>query len=231
MKRILLALLTAVILFPLLFTSCTDINSDEITSNPNSIEGVWKNKDNDNYFVSFNGKGFYSAFLADEFIDSGEYTIAGKNIYCNNSYFGRETIYTIKSISDAELIVDLRYVDVYGKVQNLSMEFIKIDMKPASQRNPLAGKSCSWNNSAFGKVTMFFSTYCSGIKSATKGSAAQYPYNIFYVYIGDKMYYQLLRDSSTQIPTIGGWTSDFSVECMKVNLNPDSSIRLVNIDL
>lgn len=203
--------------------ACSDSDKDEPEPNDTpSITGVWENG---NYFVSFNNDGFYAAYVADKFIDNGNYTQSKDVVSCQNTYFNRNTTYTIKSISDTELKVDIAYTDLDGNNQNKNMTFTKSTTLPATQRNILEGKLYTWYSSLFETVRITFSTYNSGIKSATKKNVANYPLRFFYVYIGERLYYQILSDDSIQIPTIHSWTSYETVECWKLSFSPNGSIN------
>lgn len=223
MKKLLLLFLV----FPFILGSCGSDgdkeDEDPIIDQPKSIIGVWEN---DNYFISFGSDGFYCAYIADRFIDSGNYNESKSVVSCENTYFSRKTVYTIKSISDTKLNVDISYTDVYGDKQNKTLTFTKSSTPPASQSNTLAGKSYRSSSSIFGNVTMAFSSYNSGIKSATKGNAANYPLSFFYIYIGGKLYHQILDDKSIQVPSIGSWSTDYyTIKCWKLSFSPNGSIE------
>lgn len=218
------------------FTACSsddDIQKEE-TGNEglqsSSIIGTWKNG---NYFVSFGEDGFYSAYIADAFIDSGDYKRVEDKVSCSNNYFNRKTIYTIKDISETEIKVEISYTDLYGKANSKAMTFTKSDGAIVSKSNTISGKSITTNSSYFGNITRKFTSFNAGVKSATKGSAAKYPLNFFYIYIGNIMYHQILGSSSTQVPTIGDWTTDFyEVKCWKLSFSPNGSISdFENVDL
>lgn len=222
MKRNLLFLLIGVVCF--LFSSCS--NNDNDTSEEDddlpSIVGTWENG---NYFVSFNDNGFYSAYIADGFIDSGDYEQSESVISCENPYFNRKTTYAIKNISEAKVETEISYTDLHGEVKSKTMTFTKTDAPQASKSNTLSGKVMTWRSSVFGNVTMTFNSYNAGIKSASKGNAANYPLSFFYIYIGDKLYFQLLSNNSIQIPSIGGWTTEYNeVTCRKLFFTPNGSI-------
>lgn len=208
-----------------LFTACSsdDDNGEKPTiEEPKSIIGVWES---DNYFISFDDNGFYSAYIADQFIDSGNYTKSESVVSCKNSYFNRQTVYAIKNISDTKIDLDISYTDIHGENKKKTMTFTKSGISPASQSNTLAGKSYRTSSSIFGNVTMVFSSYNSGIKSATKGGAEKYPLSFFYIYVGGKLYHQLLIDKSIQVPTIGSWSSDYyTIKCWKLSFDPNGSI-------
>lgn len=234
MKKILFILPVLVALF--VFTSCSkdDDTQKEETENENlpspSIVGTWKNG---NYFVSFGEDGFCSAYIADEFIDSGDYKQSEDEVSCSNNYFNRKTVYTIKSISETEMKAEISYTDLYGKANNKTMTFTKSNDAIVSRSNTLSGKSITTLSSYFGNVTRTFTSFNAGVKSATKGSATKYPLNFFYIYIGNTMYHQILHNSSTQVPTIGGWTTDYNeVKCWKLSFSPNGIISdFENVDL
>ena len=228
MKKILFLL---AVLPMFLFTTCS---KDDETENENlplsSIIGTWKNG---NYFVSFGEDGFYSAYIADKFIDSGDYKQVEYEVSCLNNYFNRETIYIIKNISETEMKVEISYVDVYGKTNSKNMTLTKSDDAIVSKSNRLIGKSMKTPSPYFGNVTRTFNSFNAGVKSATKGSAAKYPLNFFYIYIGNKIYHQILDDNSIQIPSIGAWSTNYNeVVCFKLSFSPNGSISdFENVDL
>lgn len=156
MKKLFFLLL----ILPITFSSCGSDgdkeDEDPVVNQPKSIVGVWENE---NYFVSFGSDGFYTAYIADRFIDSGNYIESKDVVSCENAYFNRKTIYTIKSISDTKLNVDISYTDIYGDKQNKIVTFTKSVTTPASQSKTLAGKSYRSSSSIFGNVTMTFSSY------------------------------------------------------------------------
>lgn len=225
MKKILFLM---AMLSTILFTSCSKSeNEPTADDDKNSIQqsdivGVWKNG---NYFVSFGSDGFCAAYIVEQFIDSGNYNLSNDVISCSNTYFNRSTTYIIRSVSDTELKVDITYTDLNGNNHNKAMTFLKDTTTPASRNNTLGGKFHTWQSTIFGNITMNFSTYNSGIKSATKGSAAKYPLNFFYIYIGERLYYQILRNNSIQVPTIGSWATSYDdVICWKLFFSPNGSI-------
>ena len=226
MKRILFLMAMLPIFF---FKSCSNENEipkDGETENENpplsSIVGTWESG---NYFVSFGEDKFYSAYIADEFIDSGDYKQTENEVSCSNNYFNRKTVYTIKNISKTEMKVQVSYTDLYGKTNSKDMSFTKSNGSIVSKSNTLAGKSITSYSSYFGNVTRTFNSFNAGVKSATKGSAAKYPLNFFYIYIGNKMYHQVLRNNSIQVPSIGGWSTNYNeVICWELHFSANGSI-------
>lgn len=223
MKKCLFILPFLVALF---FTSCSNDNNPT-EDNDKSIKkdvliGTWESG---NHFVSFNQDGYYSAYIADEFIDSGDFTLNQNVVSCKNNYFNRNSTYAIKKVSETELDVDILYKDLYGDTQEKSMTFTKTSTPPSSKDNTLDGKSIQWYALNFGNITMKFNSNNAGIKSAASGSAAKYPLDFFYIYIGNKMYHQILRNTSIQVPSIGGWPTSYNkVICWELHFSENGSI-------
>lgn len=230
-------LLALAVLMPMWFIGCSDDENidpgkeDETESvEISSIVGTWEN---DSFFVSFGDDGFYSAYIEDEFIDSGYYGIEGRKVSSFNPYFNRETVYTIKEMSDDKFNVDISYIDLYGVKKSKTMIFSKTNTSPVSENHTLEGKSITWLSPNSGNITMAFFSYNSGVKYATRGDASKYPLNFFYVYVGDKMYHQIIKNNSVQVPTIGDWTTEYNkVKCWKLSFSSDGMIdSFENIDL
>lgn len=197
-------------------------DGEQNTEEQESIIGTWKDG---NYFVSFGKDGFYSAYIAAEFIDSGDWEKKENTVSCLNHYFNRETVYTIKGISDSEMEVEILYTDLNGEENKQTMVFKKTDDEIVSKSNTLSGKSIVTRSSYFGTVTRSFISFNSGVKSATQGSASKYPLNFFYIYIGNTLYHQVLDNNLIQVPSIGGWNIDYNkVKCWKLSFNPNGSI-------
>lgn len=210
-----------IFLLVLLFVSCSSGSNDEDPKEePIQITGVWQSG---NYFLSFD-KGFYSAYIDKEFIDSGEYTQDKNVVTCQNSYFKRKTTYKITKVSNTEIKADISFVDNKGNNQTKSITFTKSEEQPAP-KNGLAGLTCTFRSSYFGDVIMSFSTFNSGIELAAKGSAAKYPLRFFYVHIGDKLFYQTLEEKTIQVPSIGFWNTDYNeVFCWKLTFSSNGGI-------
>ena len=226
MKKTLL--LTFCVLTALSFSSCgsddelIDDNTTENEETKNSIVGVWGS---DDYFVSFSDDGFYAAYLSDEFIDSGSYKYEDNTVTCENPYFNRTTTYQVKKLADGKMYVDIAYVNNHGNSENASFEFVKSDIAPASKEHTLMGKSATIMSAYFDRVTYAFNTINSGVKSATGGSAKKYPLNFFYIYIEDRLYFQILQPTMTQVPTIGGWSNQYNeVQSTRVKFSSNGSI-------
>lgn len=220
MKRILC--LMAIVLPMLILSSCGG-DDDEPEVILQSVVGVWQNG---NYFVSFSESGYYCAYLGNDFLDSGNFKRDKDEITAVNPFFSRTSTFTIKQLDDKNLTVEIDYTDVYGEQHHDALSLQKQDTEPAKE-GQLIGKSYSWLTSTFGYITMSFNTANSGVKSAQRGSAANYPLNFFYFYIADRMYYQIIPNRSIQVPSIGGWSDSqtyYSARCEPVEIEADGSL-------
>lgn len=209
-------------------TSCGDDGEDDVEPTvETSIVGVWQSN---NYVISFSQAGFYSAYIADEFLDSGTYTRNGTTITCYNSYFGRTTTYVINSITDKSISVSVSYTDNNRKSKQTSLRLSKTSITPATMSNRIIGKNLKYLSSSFGTITLQFDTYNSGVKRCTKSSGAKYPLNFFYIYLDNKLYWQLIEDESVVVPTIGGWTTKYNnISCWELIFsNSGASIETFN---
>ena len=46
-----------------------------------------------------------------------------------------------------------------------------------------------------------------------------------YIYIGNKIYHQVLRNNSIQVPSIGGWSTNYNeVICWELHFSANGSI-------
>lgn len=216
---------------PMVFISCSDDdNNNPPQEESASIIGTWEN---DDYFVSFGEDGFYCCYLDEDFIDSGNYKQSDNIITCSNMYFNRNTTFNINHVTETEIGVEINYMDFSGNNKSKNMILTKSNIEPASKENPLIGRSISWNTyDMFGIIAMKFNTYNSGAKTASKGSAKNYPLDFFYIYVENRMYYQLLSNNSIQVPSIGGWNTNYGdVCCWNIIISPDGSISFESIDL
>lgn len=232
MRKLILIL---AMMLPIVFVSCSDNGSDDNPNNPPqdeplSIIGTWEYGD---YFVSFGEDGFCCSYLDDEFIDSGDYEQSGDKVTCSNSYFNRNTIFKIKNMTETKMSVEISYMNLSGKNESRNMVLAKSSAEPVSKENPLVGRSISWNTyDTFGIISMNFDTYNSGEKTASKGSAKEYPLDFFYIYVNGKMYYQILQNNSIQVPSIGGWSTNYGdVCCWNITISPDGGISFEAVDL
>lgn len=212
----------------LAITSCSS-DDDDSPSKPATPEprtysevGVWENG---NYFVSLSSDHFLTAYVAPNFIDCGTYSRSNANVITStNSYYSKNTTYTIKSIDDKSMTVEISYKDFRGEDKSKSLVLTKTDKTPTIKENPVSGKSYTWLSDVFGNETYAFNTYNTGKQSCTKGSARKYPMDFYYIYFNNCLYYQTFNPAGTQTPSIGGWnvkadTGEISVDTVTFDRN------------
>lgn len=204
-KNLILILFTVTGLF---LSACSGSDDTDGPSTPEvktySEVGVWESG---NYFLSLSSDNFLTAYVAPNFIDCGTYSRSDNNIITStNTYYSKSTTYTIKSINDNSMSVDISYSDVHGESKTKSLILTKsAKMPPTIKENPVSGKSYTWYSTVFGNETFAFNSYDTGRKSGTKGSCRKYPVDFFYIFFNNRIYYQQFNPAGTQTPSIGGW--------------------------
>lgn len=230
-------LLMALLAATIAFTACSsddnddnDKKSEEKLTKTDSEVGVWKSG---NYFVSLSSDHFMTAYVAPNFIDCGSYTRNNNVITSTNTYYAKTTTYTIRSISEKSMTVDVSYRDLLGKNKTNSLVLTKTSITPTTKDNPLVGKSFSWQG-VYGVTTMAFNSYNTGVKSNTWKNYKDYPLPIYYIYFDGCLYYQEFSPAGKQMPSIGGWgthVDDGVITVIKVSFNNDGSIQgMINVD-
>ena len=182
-----------------------DANPVELPKAP-SVVGVWENG---RYFVSLSEDNFLTAYIGDNFIDDGTYVVASdsKSFSCTNTYYNHTTVYDVVDITDTQMSLKITYMDAFGKSHNKNMIFTKSTKTPVSKDNGIVGKSCRFITASFSFVTYSFVTYNSATKSSEKKGMTNYPLSLHYIYFNENIYFQEFTSSSSQVPTIGGWTT------------------------
>lgn len=195
------------ILASIMLCACGSDDNNEVENQPEIKEysevGVWTSG---KYFISIDGS-FLCAYFAPNMLDCGTYSKVDKTLLTQNSYFAKTTKYTIKSIDETTLSVNIDYVDLLGKEQTVSLKFNKSEKPCSAKENPLIGKSYSYLTANVGTVTLDFETYNTAKKKSSKSPMSKYPLSLFYIYNDGIVYYQSFVPSGIQVPTIGGWTS------------------------
>lgn len=191
-----------------LFLSCNKEGS-EITDTKDeiniedAIKGVWTCGD---YFISFSSDNYCTAFIDYDFLESGNYIIKDKDIIIHNKFRNKEHVYQIVKIDDKSIKLKMtyegRYVDEKDKTKVLT--FYKSEENPENENNPIIGRRFVYESTYFGVVTLSFNTSCLGVKTATKGTAKNYPLNILYVYRNNTLYC-IYYDTNRDAPSIGAW--------------------------
>lgn len=203
--------------------SSSSENEEEEESKTN-IVGVWSDG---KHFVSINSDAFLTAYVAPNFIDCGNITEDGKVITCHNVYFNKNTTYKIISATDSKMNILVSYKDVLGEDKSVILSLTKTTDTPATKDHPLTGKTYTYMTSYIGNVTFSFSTYSIALMTSTSITCRKYPLTIFYIYIGDKLYFQKFTQKGIQVPTIGGWTTDVDdgeISVYKLKFDTDGSI-------
>lgn len=220
-------LLMALIAATITFNACSssdDDNNDEPQTKTYSEVGVWESG---NYFVSLSSDHFLTAYIAPNFIDCGSYTRSDDVITSNNSYYAKSTTYTIKSIDDKSMKIDVAYTDVSGDSKTASLTLTKSEKTPTTKDNPLIGKNFSWQ-SLHGVTTLTFNTFNTGLQTSTWVNFADYPLTLYYIYYNGYVYYQQFWPRGRQIPSIGGWGTKAdtgSIIVLNVTFGSDGSIQ------
>lgn len=221
-------LLTALLAASITFNACSsdddDSNSDEPQATTYSEVGVWESG---NYFVSLSSDHFLTAYVAPNFIDCGTYTRNDNVITSNNSYYAKSTTYTIKSIDDKSMVIEVAYTDVSGDNKTTNLTLAKSNTATTTKDNPLIGKNFSWL-SLHGVTTLTFQTFNTGLQTNTWVNFADYPLTLYYIYFNGYVYYQQFWPRGKQIPTIGGWgtyADTGNIIVLKVTFGSDGSIQ------
>lgn len=220
----------------LILAVCACSKDDSIESNNDnndnqqkveySIVGVWESN---NYFVSFNEENFCCAYFDDKYLDCGTYRKSDNVITTNNTYYSKQTKYSILELNDKTMKLQIDYLPLYGNAISKTMEFTKNnDIIPAIKDHSLVGKSYTslvwlgeYNNS-----TWSFETYNTGTHSMSSGAASKYPLRVFYIFINNILYYQTFQ-TTQQMPTIGGWNPSTNVSKRTVSFSSNGSISSI----
>lgn len=173
-------------------------------SSKSKYVGVWSDG---KHFLSISSDGYLAAYAGNNFIDCGSFTITGSIIKCSNTYYSKETVYTITSVSDNSISVKVDYTDIYGDSKTSNLVLAKTNDTPTVKDHALNGKSASYLTTSLGTITLDFSGYNYGKKTSTLSNCKKYPLSLFYVYINGKVYFQQFTSKTGQVPSIGGWTT------------------------
>ena len=214
MKKTLLMIQMAVCLFGFMACSSSDDDNiiqemEQVAIKQSDLIGVWISGD---YFVSFNNKWFYSAFLDDYFIDSGNYDINSdnNNVFTLNPITRKSTEYRIIDKTDNVLKAEISYTNMDGQQFKKTMSFTKSDKETAKERNNLVGNSWEslWYSDEGAQPCHYFvPTYIYGSMTTESPLAKSIPLTVIYVYLDNVMYYQLYT-SQKDLPVIHGWNDE-----------------------
>lgn len=210
--------LIATVMAAFTFTSCSKDDNEDVKPLPEpepepivySEVGVWESGQ---YFIALNEDHTLTAYVAPNFIDAGSYSISDEKIItCKNNFYVRTTTYSIKSIDDKNMRVDVKYVDDEGNEKSTSLNLVKSDKEAPSRSNPLVGKTYNFLTNYFGTVTYSFESDNLGMKTSTNKNASRCPIRLFYITIEDLCYFKGYNYSqAVQVVSVGGWNdSDMS---------------------
>ena len=163
----------------IMFSACGGDDNNDVEKQPETKEysevGVWTSG---KYFISMDGS-FLCAYFAPNMLDCGTYSKVDKTLLTQNSYFAKTTKYTIKSIDERSLSVNIDYVDMLGKEQTTSLKFNKSEKPCSAKEKPLIGKSYSYLTANVGTITLDFETYNTAKKKSSKSPMSKYPLSLF----------------------------------------------------
>ena len=181
-------------------------NQRESSTMDYSIVGDWRSKP---FFLTINEDNFLTAYISDRFIDSGDCTIKYDYvnehiiITCYNTYFQRNTTYTITKItSDGIMTVMVSYIDLSGMIHEKTLTMTKSAMESPRKNNSLIGKSYTAQN-----ITTTFNNYNTGVRTSDNKEEKDWPLSFFYIYRGH-VYFQEFNQKDTQTPLLKGWNDD-----------------------
>lgn len=221
--------------FLLGFTACSsDETQDEQqeineTKYDEEIIGVWSDG---KYFVSFGSDGYYSAYIADDFIDCGKYTISnvsnngeyktdnffgntfGIDIVVSNYFSDIDTYLSISELTESTMKIAARYTIRYPyKSDYRSLTLTKTDNQPTIENHHYIGYSYSEKCTIDGHdatVTTTLSANNIGKMTADYEEVSRFPISLHYVYLGDTIYYQkkIPNRQLEGLPIWYGWNDD-----------------------
>lgn len=191
-----------------------------------NVEGVWRDG---GFFISFDESGYYSAHLGEEHLDTGSYTIEDKTITCKNNYNGKETVYTVKEVTESSLECTAYYAPYNAEAVTEERAFLKSEETPASKEHILVDKSWGFLSSNYGNITIEFKSHYIATKSSSKDS--RFVNEWYYTYIEPYIYVQSFTpNDGKQHPTNSfSWGNDTGeVIRKKVSLREGRIIGVVD---
>lgn len=163
----------------------TETQIPEPEPEPIKVEGVWRDGA---FFVSFDKEGYYSAHLAEEHLDTGSYTVKESTVTCKNNYNGKQTVYSIKEITESSMACTASYAPYNADGITEERSFTKSDETPASKEHILVDKSWGYLSSNYGTITIEFKSHYIATQSSSKDS--RYVNEWYYTYIEPYIYVQ-----------------------------------------
>jgi hypothetical protein len=227
MKKILF--MTAwVALYLISFTSCSSDNKEEGRKESESFNlvGVWKSGD---YFISFSDEGFYTAYLSDKFIDSGNYEVnqRDKKVTCKNTYTNKSTKYDIVNCTSNGLICKVTYINFEGKEVNENFSMKKVNSTPSSKEHILIGKLYRYLAAGYGDCIMKFDTF----NTATLSTDEYRPkvQNWYYVYLDSNIYFQRFSPAGSTLNSFYANCGSGDVNIYRINVSSNGLIESFDV--
>lgn len=185
--------------------------------------GTWQSG---KYFISLSNDGLMCAFFDDCFLDCGyaTYNESDNKISCSNLYYNKTTIYSIQNLTASSVTLKIDFTDMWGEKKTITKTFSKSTKSVCRNSNPLVGKSYQYSLGGVSTITVEFRSYYTGYGVGDKGSAKQYPLNMFYLWFDNNIYFQTFK-VTTQMPSIGGWNPSYEVKIKKVEFNDNGTIK------
>lgn len=231
MKKI-FTLITLVMLF--MACSSDDQQEPAVINHPikkSELIGVWADGD---YFVSFDSEGFYSVYIADNFIDCGDYSIQVPT--SNNGEIKADIFFDghllgiighshfstldkhINFAVDELTQTSMKIIAFYTILQPYNNEskvlyLTKTDKVPANKNHSFIDCSYSELCTIDGKETtstISLETYNTGLQTTDHEEASKFPIKLHYVYCDNTIFYQkkIPNRQLESLPIWYGWNDD-----------------------
>lgn len=207
--------ITTAVMALLAFASCEIENTSNPSLTPNDTDdisqicGLWKCGD---FYIDINNTELHS-YIADDFIDNGEYEYRDNEIICYDKFFNRYTKYVVTDIGEGSLDISVEYTDINKNVKKRQFLFTK--QERSADEIVLVGRSLSRYISYIGYETITF--YDNGIASMRCDKLDDnISISLHYVYVHPYIFYQSFNPIGVRYPSIGGWNTN--VDTGKVNV-------------
>lgn len=194
MRKIVFAMLA------LCITGCTKEyapNDNAASADTSHIRGIWECGE---YYLAIS-ENELRAYIADDFIDNGEYEYKNNAIICYDRFFDRTTQYTITEIGNNLMSLSIDYVNYTFEEKHKELTFVKRDTNVP--RTSLVGHSISRYLGSWGDETI---TFCNEYYALMKCSAHNdFALDVHYVFRSPYIYYQSFNPAGIRYALVGGW--------------------------
>lgn len=231
MKKTLLMIQMAVCLFGFMACSSSDDDNniqemEQVKIKQSDLIGVWTSGD---FFVSFSSEGFFSAYIADDFIGCGDYSLQKKDdkseihsdtfvddyaVIAFDDYTQQNTIIHIKRLTVNEMEAEFYYPKHNKPYENIKKLLIlsKTDTQPSEKNHKFIGYSFTdkcvieGDNST---VTTMLVTYNIGQQTTNHEKANMFPIELKYICFNNMILFQraFQNNQISGNPIIEGWNN------------------------